>query len=87
MQEFADQQGAIATAQAALDALFDRRLLDGAPAPEAYPPTPQFRRQMPAERAEEFRLAEAAQAAPKEKLQLNRRAFLLRGEGGKALTP
>ena len=87
MQEFADQQGAIATAQAALDALFDPRLLDGAPAPEAYPATPQFPRQTPAERAEKFRLAEAAQAAPKEKPQLNRRAFLLRGEGGKALTP
>jgi hypothetical protein len=41
----------------------------------------------PAERAEKFRLAEAAQAKPKEKPPLNRRAFLLCGEGGKALAP
>ncbi len=41
----------------------------------------------PAERAKKPRLAEAAQAKIKEKQQLNRRAFLLRGEGGKALAP
>jgi [NiFe] hydrogenase assembly HybE family chaperone len=87
MQEFVDQESAIATAEAALDAVFNPRLLDGAPAPEFCPATPQFPRLTPAERAEKFRLAEAAQAAPKQKPQLNRRAFLLRGEGGKALAP
>ena len=84
MQDFVDQEGAIATAQAALDALFDPCLLDNAPEPEAYPAAQDLRRGTPAERAEKFRLAEAAQNAPKQKLQLNRRFFLLRGraEGG-----
>ncbi len=89
MQDFCDQDAAIATARASLDALCNPGLLDGAPAPEAYPAAPDSRRETPAERAEKFRLAEAAQAAPKEKLQLDRRAFLLRGraEGGKASAP
>jgi [NiFe] hydrogenase assembly HybE family chaperone len=88
MQEFAEQAGAIATAQAALDALLDPRLLDSAPAREAYPAAPDTRRETPAERAEKFRLAEAEQETPKQKLQLDRRAFLLRGraEGAKAST-
>jgi [NiFe] hydrogenase assembly HybE family chaperone len=93
MQEFADQHGAIATAQAALDALFDPRLLDSTPAREATPAAPNARRETPAERAEKFRLAEAEReiqdSAPKEKLQLNRRFFLLRGraQDGKAPAP
>jgi [NiFe] hydrogenase assembly HybE family chaperone len=89
MEQFADQQGAIATAQAALDALFDPRLLDSIPAREATPASPDSRRESPAERAEKFRLAEAEQQAPKEKRQLNRRFFLLRGraEDGKAPAP
>jgi [NiFe] hydrogenase assembly HybE family chaperone len=87
MQDFADREGAIATAQAALDALFDPHLLDRAPAPESYPTAPETRRQTPAERAEKFRLAEVEQEAPAEKL--NRRYFLLRGraEDGKAPAP
>jgi [NiFe] hydrogenase assembly HybE family chaperone len=89
MDDFGDQEAAIATAQAALDGIFDPRLLDGAPAPEAYPPAPDSRRATPAEKAEKYRLAEAAQTAPKEKPQLDRRAFLLRGraEDGKASAP
>jgi [NiFe] hydrogenase assembly HybE family chaperone len=89
MDDFGDQETAIATARASLDALYNPRLLDGAPAPEAYPAAPDSRRETPAERAEKFRLAEAAQAAPQEKLQLDRRAFLLRGraDSGKAPGP
>jgi len=89
MDEFGDQEGAIATAQAALDALHNPRLLDGAPAPEATHAAADSRRETPAERAEKFRLAEAEQEAPREKLQLDRRAFLLRArsEGGKASAP
>jgi [NiFe] hydrogenase assembly HybE family chaperone len=89
MQDFGDQEAAVATAQAAIDGIFDPRLLDGAPAPEAYPAAPAARRKTPAERAEKFRLAEAEQDEPKEKLQLDRRAFLLRGraEGGKVSAP
>jgi len=90
IEEFADQLGAIATAQAALDALFDPRLLDSTPAQEAAPTAPNARRETPAERAEKFRLAEAEQeirdSAPREKLQLNRR-FFSRTEDGKAPAP
>jgi len=89
MQDFVDQEAAVATAQAALHGILDPRLLEGAPAPEAYPAAPESRRETPVERAEKFRLAEAGQETPRQKLQFNRRAFLLRGraEGGKASSP
>jgi [NiFe] hydrogenase assembly HybE family chaperone len=75
MQEFADQEAALATAAAALAALLDAGSLAEAPEPEIYPFAPDTPRESPAERAEKFRLLETA-GPP----QLDRRAFFVRGD-------
>lgn len=75
MQDFADHEAALATAQAALDGLLDENVLAEDRAPEVYPFAADEPRKTPAERAEEFRRREA-EGPP----QFDRRAFLLRGE-------
>ena len=79
MDDFVDQEAALASAQAAIDGLCDGGLLAQAPEPEIYPFAPETPRQTPAERAEKFRERETAEAP-----QLDRRAFLLRGGDRKA---
>jgi [NiFe] hydrogenase assembly HybE family chaperone len=82
MDDFVDQEAALATAQAAIDGLSDAGLLAEAPEPEIYPFAPDTPRETPAERAEKFRLRETAEAP-----QLDRRSFFLRGADRKAPTP
>jgi [NiFe] hydrogenase assembly HybE family chaperone len=81
MQDFVDQDAALATAQAALAALMDEGALAQAPEPEIYPFAPEAPRESPAERAEHYRQRENAEAP-----RMDRRAFFLRG-GEKAPTP
>jgi [NiFe] hydrogenase assembly HybE family chaperone len=81
MQDFVDQDAALATAQAALAALMDEGALAQAPEPEIYPFAPEAPPETPAERAEHYRQRESAEAP-----RMDRRAFFLRG-GEKAPTP
>lgn len=88
MQGFADQDAALATALAALDGVFDARLLEAGPPREVFPALPAARRETPAERAEQFRLREAADAAARETPpRLDRRAFLLPGRTTEKAAP
>ncbi len=82
MQDFVDQEAALATAQAALDGILDAGALANAPAPEGLPTGPGAPRETPAERAEKYRLLESAEA-PK----LDRRALLRGGFAGALTTP
>ena len=81
MQDFVDQDAALATARAALAALMDEAALAQAPEPEIYPFAPEAPRETPAERAEHYRQRENAEAP-----RMDRRAFFLRG-GEKAPPP
>jgi [NiFe] hydrogenase assembly HybE family chaperone len=81
MQDFIDQDAALATAQAAVAALMDEATLTQAPEPEIYPFAPETPRETPGERAEKYRQRESAEAP-----RVDRRAFFLRG-GDKAPSP
>lgn len=81
MQDFVDQDAALATAKAAIEALMDEAALAQAPEPEVYPFAPEAPRETPAERAEHYRQRESVEAP-----RMDRRAFILRG-GEKAPTP
>jgi [NiFe] hydrogenase assembly HybE family chaperone len=81
MQDFVDQDAALATAKAAIEALMDEAALAQAPEPEVYPFAPEAPRETPAERAEHYRQRESVEAP-----RMDRRAFFLRG-GEKAPTP
>ncbi|WP_294540468.1 [NiFe]-hydrogenase assembly chaperone HybE [uncultured Rhodoblastus sp.] len=81
MQDFVDQEAALATARAAVAALMDEGALAQAPEPEIYPFAPDAPRETPAERAEEYRRRESAEVP-----RMDRRAFFLRG-GEKARAP
>jgi [NiFe] hydrogenase assembly HybE family chaperone len=74
MQDFVDQEAALATARAAVAALKDEASLGQAPEPEIYPFAPAAPRETPAERAEKYRRRESAEAP-----RMDRRAFFLRG--------
>jgi [NiFe] hydrogenase assembly HybE family chaperone len=88
MQDFADQEAALATARAALEGVFDAGLLDAVPAREVFPALPVARRESPAERAEHFRLREEVQdAACETPVSLDRRAFLLRARVAEKAAP
>jgi [NiFe] hydrogenase assembly HybE family chaperone len=76
MQDFVDQEAALATAQAAMAGLLDAELLAQAPDVEIYPFARDEPRQTPAERAEKYRERESAEAP-----RLDRRAFFLSGDG------
>lgn len=81
MQDFADQDAAIATARAAIAALMDEAALAQAPELEIYPFATEAQRETPGERAEKYRQSENAEAP-----RMDRRAFFLRG-GEKARAP
>ena len=90
MQDFVDQEGAIATAQAALDALFDPRLLDNAPKRGSLPRRAGLAPRDAGRTGGKISPGRGcARMRRKQKLQLNRRFFLLRGraEVGKAPAP
>jgi hypothetical protein len=81
MQDFVDQDAALATARAAVAALMDEAALAQVPETEIYPVAPEAPRETPTERAERYRQRESAEAP-----RMDRRAFFLRG-GEKAPTP
>jgi [NiFe] hydrogenase assembly HybE family chaperone len=87
MQDFVDQDAALATATAAVDGLFDAGLLGAAAAREDYLAPPVARRETPAERAEQFRLLEAAHDPAGGAPRLDRRAFLLPGRAAEKAAP
>ena len=80
MGDFADQEAALATAQAALDGILDPATLADKPAPQVFN-APAAQRKTPGERAEGYRLLETA-----ERPELDRRS-LLRGGFAASRTP